>query len=441
MDANIKIITDLKNFIGGCSSDAELRSLFTTSKTDFTRERKLGFERLVLLLLNFFRKSYSIEIAGFYTQIAPGDVAVSKSAFCQQRMKIKGLFFACLNHILVQSFYQHYDKELRRWHNMRLIAVDGSTVCLADNKDVIAHFGTQKGRSEVPMGQILSAFDVLNQVTVRSGIYPVKTSEQSVAQDWLDSYDPDMLLIYDRGYPGFATIFLHETRECPQFFLMRCRLTLTNEIKAFVSSDDYDTVSVFRSNKKSSDDLYQQGFIVPVGWTVRVRLIKVILDNGTVEVLVTNLFDTAEFPLEIFKELYFKRWGIETSYDTLKNQLQIEAFTGQKVTTIMQDFFITFFLSNLQQIISRAAQNKVLVSTRKRKYAYKINKNVAFGLMKNRIIDLFMIHHPETILKKLQDLFILHLEPVRPGRKYPHLKKFPRVNGKYQSLNNYKRAI
>lgn len=442
MSANLKIINDLKNFISESATQAELRELFTTSKSDFSRERKLGFERLVLLLINFFRKSYSLEIAEFYNWIELGEFTVSKSAFCQQRMKIKSLFFACLNEILVQSFYEHYGKGIKRWHGMRLIAIDGSTAYLINNEDVIKHFGTQSNQSkEVPMGQILSAFDVLNEITIRADMYPAKTSEQRMAQHWLSHYERDMLLIYDRGYPGFISIFLHQNKEQPQPFLMRCPIKFTHEIRAFVNSNDNEAVVSFRANKYSSEELYKQGFIVPAGSTIDVRLIKVILDDGTIEVLVTNLFNSQEYPYGIFKELYFKRWGIETKYDIVKNQLQLEAFSGQRVTTIMQDFYVTFFLSNLQQIIARSCEKKIVLIARKRKHRYRVNKNIAFGLMKNRIVDLFMIHNPDKILHSLQELFLRHLEPVRPNRKYPHLRKAMRMRGKYQALTNYKRAI
>jgi hypothetical protein len=55
--------------------------------------------------------------------------------------------------------------------------------------------------------------------------------------------------------------------------------------------------------------------------------------------------------LKANEELYFARWGIETKYDTNTNQLQLEAYSGQKVITIVQDFFITFFLHCLQRFI------------------------------------------------------------------------------------------
>ncbi|QNK64441.1 hypothetical protein H7F33_08175 [Pedobacter sp. PAMC26386] len=143
MNANLEIISDLKNFITLSATQPDLKELFTVSKSNFSRNRKLGFERLVLMLINFFRKSYSIEIADFYRLINGEETTVTKSAFCQQRMKIKDLFFTCLNEILVESFYKHYTEQVKCWNGFRLIAIDSSIACLVNTKDVTSHFGTQ----------------------------------------------------------------------------------------------------------------------------------------------------------------------------------------------------------------------------------------------------------------------------------------------------------
>jgi hypothetical protein len=442
MSANLKIISDLKNFITHSATDNGLRELFLSSSKAFIRSRKLGFERLTYLLINFLKKSYSIEIASFYDQINAMEMKVSKSAFCQQRMKIKALFFACLNEVLVHSFYEHYRETLKRWKGMRLIAVDGSTAYLVNNNDVIEYFGTQISKSkDVPMGQIVSAFDVLNGVTIFADMFPIKTAEQKVAQHLLPYYDADMLLIYDRGFPGFASVFLHQNKESPQPFVMRCPVDFTREIKAFASSNQKDIISVFSANHYSSKELYKQGYIIPVGSTVEVRLVKVILDDGTIEILATNLFDKQQYPHSALKELYFMRWGIETKYDTVKNQLQLAAFSGQKPMTILQDLYITFFLSNLQEILSKACEKQIEEINANRQYNYKINRNVAFGLMKNRIVDLFIVHNPEEILYQLQHLFLQYIEPIRPNRKYPRHMKSYKPRGKYHAFSNYKRAI
>ena len=60
--------------------------------------------------------------------------------------------------------------------------------------------------------------------------------------------------------------------------------------------------------------------------------VKILLENGNLEVLATNLSQT-EFHTEEIKELYHMRWGIETAYETLKNRLQLENFTGYSVIT------------------------------------------------------------------------------------------------------------
>jgi hypothetical protein len=63
-------------------------------------------------------------------------------------------------------------------------------------------------------------------------------------------------------------------------------------------------------------------------------------------------------------------------------------------------------------------------------------------MLKDRMIELFLDRKdPADILMELQALFEKHLEPVRPGRTYPRIKKVRKVNGKYITLTNYKRTI
>jgi hypothetical protein len=442
MSANLGIISDLRNFIGLSSQKGELKKLFTTSAKDFSRKRKLHFEHVVCMLLNFFKKSYSIEISEFFTWIGCEDLKATKSALSQQRLKINSFFFSGLNMVLVESFYRNYQDKLKRWNGFRVIAVDGSTAYLIDKEEVTAYFGTHGNqRGTVTLGRILSAFDVLNQITIKADMYPISWSEQKIALQWLPDYDPDMLLIYDRAYPGFTSIFHHQSKEQAQSFLMRCAVGFSNEVKTFVGCGMNDALGTFKADKAVCRELRGQGFIVRVGTGIQVRLIRVVLDDGTIEVLVTNLFDQQKYPYSEFKALYFMRWGIETKFGSVKNQLQLEAFSGQKVETVFQDFYATVFLSNLQEIISKPSQEKVKERTSGCKYSYQVNRNVAIGLMKNRVISLFLSNNPEEIIIQLQNLFAQYIEPVRPNRKVPRIRKLKRRAGKYKALTNYKRAI
>ena len=50
---------------------------------------------------------------------------------------------------------------------------------------------------------------------------------------------------------------------------------------------------------------------------MKVRFVQVVLGNGTIEVLATNIFDDEVLQTSDFMELYARRWGIETYYDVL----------------------------------------------------------------------------------------------------------------------------
>ena len=51
VEANIKIIAELKMVIDLFKSDNELRALVTNGGTDFIRNRKLPFERVIGIIL------------------------------------------------------------------------------------------------------------------------------------------------------------------------------------------------------------------------------------------------------------------------------------------------------------------------------------------------------------------------------------------------------
>ena len=68
--------------------------------------------------------------------------------------------------------------------------------------------------------------------------------------------------------------------------------------------------------------------------------------NKEPEILATNL-TPEEFSTEDLKELYAKRWTVETGFDRLKNLIEIEDFSGTQRKIIEQDFYAHIFVYNL----------------------------------------------------------------------------------------------
>ena len=59
VEANVKIIAELKYFLECVSNYTDIRRLVTESKNDFTRERKLPLERIAGIIINMPKRSLS----------------------------------------------------------------------------------------------------------------------------------------------------------------------------------------------------------------------------------------------------------------------------------------------------------------------------------------------------------------------------------------------
>ena len=97
LDANLKIIASLKQFLITVANNTGYKSLFRNAETDFTRRRKLSFEKLAMLIVRLCKKTLSVEIEKFFEEINSG-LTCSVAAFSLQRMKLNPSFFLFMEH-------------------------------------------------------------------------------------------------------------------------------------------------------------------------------------------------------------------------------------------------------------------------------------------------------------------------------------------------------
>ena len=147
---------------------------------------------------------------------------------------------------------------------------------------------------------------------------------------------------------------------------------------------------------------------------IKVRLIRVELPKGQVEILMTSLLDIKNYPNNMFKSLYYKRWRVETFYDELKNKLKVEHFSGYSRQSILQDFYAALFIGNIQTLIVSELEDEIAEKNKQRKLDYKINTNLSYGFLKNRVIELFFTENQiEQPLNELKQLFMENMVPYK----------------------------
>jgi len=340
----------------------------------FTRNRGMSFTENVIFVVNKGNASIQTELNRFFTNHKKEEKSISEQAFSEARQKYDESPFVKLFNMTVEESYAEKSVLSRLYRGYYLFAIDGTDLVLPQgNPELREIYGEMKG---VSAAQGSACYDILSERIVCAEIAKIKTSERELALKHLKKLvemglASKSIIIFDRGYPC-AELIKYLTENGFKY-LMRVRRKFNLDIDKVEKDEEIEM---------------KNGVVV--------RAVKLPLNDGF-ETLITNLDWTPE---ELF-ELYGKRWGIETDYNTLKNKIQVEAWSGLTETAVLQDFWASLFLNNLVLIEKFHADTLIQQSrsNKNNKHIYKANVNEIAGSIKNRFIDICFADEPEQVKK------------------------------------------
>lgn len=391
------------------------------SPTDFIRQRKLPFSTLIFFLINMVKGSYQDELDHFFKSIFGFEVVkriVSKAALAKARMKLKYEAFIDLNMRLTSYFYENFKP--KQWHGFNLLAIDGTTVRLPRIEAISEHFGAWNPRQgdKCPMARVSQMFDPLNKISVDAIIESKSIGERELAAFHFLNLMPNDLVLLDRGYPAywlFNLILSGGANFCAR--IQRKRLKVVRQFYNSGKKEKIISLSVFPSSIKPCKEMGLD--LIPL----KLRLIRVELETGESEVLITSLLDTQKHPRELFADLYHLRWPVEEDYKTMKQWIEIENFSGKSVLSVYQDFHAKVFSKNLISALIYPTQSVIDKNTEDRLYRYQRNFAQTLSKIKD-VIPLLFLRPLEAVIRlisDIQEIVVKTIEPVRPGRKYPRI--------------------
>jgi hypothetical protein len=398
---------------------------------DFTRERTLTFDRLIMLLLNQIKCSLQSELDRFFPLMNLAEVGqriVTNAALSKARKKLKASAFIELNEQSLATFYEDFPVQ-KRWHGFRLLAVDGSKVELPNDLEIRDKFDTGN-MSDCPMGLLSTLYDLNHKLWLDADLSPISKSEREHAVKHLQKTKEGDLILYDRGYPAFWFFALHRQQE--RDFCIRLQRSLFPETDVFFNSGESERVVTLKASKPRRRDCRKHS--VPYH-PLTLRLIRVELESGDIEVLATSLLDTQQYPAEIFGDLYHQRWGHEEGYKHLKMHGELQNWSGKKLATVYQDLHAKLLTLNLTSMQMAVAQVRVDERTKNRKYRYQVNRAQALSRMKDAMIQILNGKDPALWIRRLIGSMAENINPIRTGRKFErkhHQRAGIRVNPTYK---------
>jgi hypothetical protein len=372
---------------------------------------------LVAFLLCAFKGSLQSLLDDLFATLDRGLLrAVSKSAVSQARQKLKATAFEALNDSLVGLLNELLPEP--RWRGLRLVATDSTTLRLPPWLENQAEFGVQTDSAGQPyvLARTLGLFACTSKLMIKAVIGRFDEAERALLVQLLPQLGRDDLLIMDRGFPAVWLFTLLQQRQLP--FLARMDGNQWPAVERFLRSGLAETVIQHPVSAHARRQAQAVGMTL-LDTTVTLRLIKVVLSTGHIEVLATSLVDPQAYPADAFAELYHARWQIEEAFKVLKHRLDLEQFTGELPESIRQDIHAKIFTANLAEALAREAYDSLPEDKAAR---YFPNVSYILQSLKTRLFAWLIQRVPHDQMLDLIALYARTLERKRPDRKAPRPK-------------------
>lgn len=382
------------------------------AKNHFVRKRKLSLFQVIMYLLYTSKASMFQNLSRIREDLGNLDFPdISKQALSKARQFINPALFKELYYLSVDLFYKQLPSR-KLWNGYHLFAIDGSKIELPNSKSNFEFFGEMFGypdpnrRFTMGLGSIV--YDVLDDYIVHASFQRYLASERSAALEHLHNLEDlniyqNSVVIFDRGY--YSEDMFRYCVEHQHLCLMRLKQNYNIAKKC-----SGDIITVLPGNEKDGTE------------DVRIRVIEVILNDGTKEYLATNLFDS-HISQQMFRELYFYRWPVETKYKELKSRLAIEEFSGATTTSVLQEFYINVLLSNLSSLIKDQVDEEIQITAKStNKYRYQANRAFIIGRIKTIVPKILCNLFDLSVIDRLYKESLRCRSQIMPERTFRRKK-------------------
>ena len=418
------------------SMQSDPRPYVKNAGRDFSRKRKISFSDLILGIISMENHSVNRELRNFF--FLKNKAIPSKSAFIQQRKKLNDNAFPHIFSVLNTIF-----PFKKKFNGLHLLACDGSDVNIPPRPgDIETYVRSNTEGVGYHQMHLNALYDLMEEryldvvIQKRAEIHERAAFIQMIERNSLAG---KCLYIADRGY--FSHNVLAHIIHARQFFLLRMNDpdTRNSFLKRFQlpSIREFDQRVRFEVTRKKSKmyinhperyitlrkdrpfDLIAEDDKTTM-FPMSIRIIKIELDGGNTEYLITNL-PKGQFGIALIKEFYNKRWGVETSFRYLKYNVALNYFHSCLRELIIQEFFARLILYNMTMIMISCVE----VVQSDTKYERKVSVSDAVVTCRY-----FLIHRFKN--SEIREQLLRYLTDIRPGRSYPRKVRSKR----FESLTN-----
>lgn len=264
-------------------------------------------------------------------------VTIKKSSISVARSRLSWPFFkalqqrACVPLAAIKTCPQAF------YSGLRVVAIDGSNLELADepaNATTFGYPGSRTGVAGYPQAQGAVLVECGTHAILDANLGPYRAAEWEICKPLLASLDKTMLCLADRGFNG--TEHWRSAAATGAQLLWRCAANRQLPVLRVLSDGSYLSTLARRGDKASG---------------IPVRVIEYALPNvdgvPTRYRLLTSLLNEKSAPALELAALYHERWEVESVFDELKTHLhQRRRVLRSKTPDLVQQEFYAWVLAH-----------------------------------------------------------------------------------------------
>mgnify|MGYP004444324393 CR=1 FL=1 len=386
---------------------------YVIGENKFIRRRNMTQKDITLYTLIQSGRSNGVEAFSFFKRLKNKIRSFStRQAIGKQRKNLRPNLYLDMNNKLIDKIYKD-TSHLQKFKGYFIFSNDGTDLQLPNHEKIKEIYYSEVGcknllkkysekllefsknidnrlKHYLARARVSCIVDSYSNLIIDVKIVKKEISEIELAIDHLKrlkkrNYDlKKIIFVYDRGYNSVELI-LNILKEESNFIIRLRTGIFKDEIKKMTTNDEFLNIKLNQKRLSKIQDPEIKEF-VKNKTHIKLRITKVKLENGTNELLISNL-PQEKLTKNNLKELYNKRWKIETVYDFLKNVMNIENFTGYSEIIVKQDFYTKILIYNTCMIIKKYTEHMEKLKNKIKKNQ-SINFNITVGIVKEQMLDI-----------------------------------------------------
>ena len=322
-----------------------------------------------------------------------------------------------------------YGRPQSGYKGYRVLAGDGTAINMARNPNAPSYVCNNSAPDGYNQLHLNPLFDLYERTFFDAVIQPAPQKDEPGALVQMlqrNTFDRRTIIVLDRGYESYNVIaHLMNTTNVDFVIRVKQNHSAMREIARLpmveLDCDIGFTISTTQTNEdKRNRHIYlpvpkkskpgsttrRARWDFPSPYPMRFRIVRFQLETGSFETLATSL--PRSFTIDDLKEIYHRRWGIESSFRDIKYSVGLVNLHGKRDAFVEQEIYAAMIAFNFT---SRVVKEVIIQQPKSGAHAYAVNFKMAVTLCKEFLNDPTVTG--ERIIREISR----HTIPLRPGRQ------------------------